>query len=249
MKIINITFLVFIYFFPNQSFALLNEGKCIYAKGSVYFERAGVKEILVANTIIKENDMIIVSPKSLAIIKFKYQTLKIQETSKIQVTTLKENYAKFSLENGSVVINQLKKKLRESVRDKAPLEVKTASATMGIRGTTFFVYQGGEGQTVLSVQEGKVDFLAKNSIKEILVSGDNSSMTNEDLKNLRPRSFGFEKEINFNMDPEKKLESGEGLKSALEASWKKYKSEQEVVWNDKKINEESEWDNWKKLNN
>lgn len=249
MKIIVLFFFCASLIFSNQAFAIISEGKCIYVKGNVFFERAGIKEALVKNTIIKENDLIRVESNSMAILKFKHQTVKIQETSRIQISNIEEEYTKISLESGGLIINQMKRKLKDFVNEKPPLEIKTASASMGIRGTTFFAYQGDQNQTILSVKEGKVEFLAKNSNKNILVIDGNSSMSNEELKNLKPRIFGFEKEINYNLNPKKNLESGAGLKSALEATWNKYKSEQEAKWLDKKKTEESQWDQWKKSNN
>lgn len=248
MKIINVFSFFIVLSFSSQIFAAPSEGKCIFVKGNAFFERSGVKGILTKDATVKEDDLVIIEPSSMAIIKFKYQTIKIEESTKIKIAELDDEFTKISLENGALVINQLKKKLRESLIEKGPLEIITKTASIGIRGTTFFAYQGIQNQTVLSVQEGKVEFVAKNSKGKVLVDDGNSSMSNEENKNLRPRVFGFEKEINYNLDPKKDITSGAGLKSAIETTWTKYKSEQEFLWQDKKKNEESQWDQWKKLN-
>ena len=227
----------------------MTEGTCIFVKGEATIIRGTEKIKVIKNGLVYENDLIKVAPKSLVLIKFKYQTIKLIETSTIKVAQLEKEYMKISLDSGGMIINQLKKKLRENSQERAPLEIKTASASIGVRGTTFFAFQGKNGETVLSVKEGTVGFQSLNSVNEVSVTDDSSSMSNADFKNLKPRKFGFEKEINFNFDSTKDLESSENLISQLEKSWKKYKNEQEFVWLDKKNNEESQWDQWKKLNN
>jgi hypothetical protein len=90
--------------------------------------------------------------------------------------------------------------------------------------------------------------MAQNSKDSIAVSDNMSVMNNIEIKNLKPRIFGFEKKINFNLDPSKNLNSSDDLKNTIEESWNNYKNEQEHQWNQKKLDENNTWENWKKEN-
>ncbi|MGE4232018.1 MAG: FecR domain-containing protein [Bacteriovoracia bacterium] len=67
----------------------------------------------------------------------------------------------------TVYVGMLMSKVRSLVKDKVDYEVKTPNATMGVRGTTFFVKQMPKKPTFLCVCEGKVDLAWKKGKTQI----------------------------------------------------------------------------------
>ena len=226
-----------------------DEGICLYSKGKVWHKINELNVALIKNSSISSDEIITVDKDSLAVFKFKNQTIKINENTKVRLIDLDSSHAEVRLGYGGVIIHQLKSKFNEINKSNYPaLIVSTKTASMGIRGTTFFVYNGEHEQTALNVLEGTVGFKSLASNDELNVTNQQSSMSNSTNKNLKPRKFGFEDKINYNLDPDKNLESDKVLVSMIEEEWKNYKDEQEFLWKAKKSEENDQWENWKKLN-
>jgi hypothetical protein len=246
VKNLIIGFILLLPFLTNASV-----GKFAFIKGLVSIERDGSSFAVKKNDLIQKNDIIKIGPSSLAVLSLTNATIKLEENSQIKLDDNQLAYdTNIEIEFGTLVINKIKNHLKNHLKNqiKSKLHIKTKYASMGIRGTTFFVYQGKQPQTTLSVQEGEVEYMAQNSKDLIAVSDNMSVMNNIEIKNLKPRIFGFEKKINFNLDPSKNLNSSDDLKNTIEESWNNYKNEQEHQWNQKKLDENNTWENWKKEN-
>ncbi len=222
-------------------------GKFAFTKGLVSIERDGSSLAVKKSDLIQKNDVIRVGPASLAVLSLTNATIKLEENSQIKLDDNQLAYdTNIEIDFGTLLINKIKNHLKNQKKSK--VHIKTKYASMGIRGTTLFVYQGKQPQTTLSVQEGEVEYIAKNSKDSIAVRDNMSVMNNIEIKNLKPRIFGFEKKINFNLDPSKNLNSQNDLINTIEESWNNYKNEQEHQWNQKKLDENNTWENWKKEN-
>jgi hypothetical protein len=227
------------------------EMKCLYAKGTVHYIRSGAKKELLKNILLKVGDTVITENASLVILKFPNETVKVMENSSFQVSELNKKNDEFLINNGAVVINKLKHVLTDAIsrnQQSSSLKVRTSNASMGIRGTTFFVYKGEKGQTILSVNDGVVAFKGEASEANVMVAKDTTTMTNDKNQNLKSRKFGFENKINYELNPDRNLESEKNLYETIEATWIQYKTEQEFAWKKKLESESNDWDKWKSDN-
>ena len=125
------------------------------------------------------------------------------------------------------------------------LTIKTRSASIAVRGTKFFTYNSLSSGSILTVEHGVVDFKGNKQKEYTKLEKDMSSLTNANLEILKPRKFGFENHINWEVDDyeNNKLEHHEKLYSKLENIWKNYKDEQVKVWNDQKNEMQDIWNN------
>lgn len=244
-------FLLFLLFL-NQSFASTSSKMtCLFAKGKVSIFHQNKKNPLVKDFTLSVGDIIETEAGALAILKFPNETVKVNEKSSFQVLEINSKNDLFAVSKGAVIVNKIKKSILDNLNNNeknVPLIIKTKYASIGVRGTTFFLYQGEKDQTVLSVKEGTVAFKADASEHDVFVKKDNSSMTNEENKNLKAQKFGFEDKINYALDPKEKLESSSDLYSAIEQAWGKYKKDQEALWQKQLDTETDNWSNWKKKN-
>lgn len=239
-----LVFLLFTFFIQN-CFAKM--GTCAFAKGNVTLARNGKTIKLVKDSEIHFGDVINTGPESIAILVLKNASLKIEPKTTMKIngdTSTHDTNVEVNI--GSMVIRKMKHYLHNNKNPE--FKVSTKHASMGVRGTLFYVYQGKNPQTTLSVNNGEVAYQSKGSQNEILVSDNSSTMGNFENKNLKPRQFGFEEKINFNLDQSKPLESAPDLTESIEKAWLKYKHEQEYQWQKKLNDEEKTWDNWKQDN-
>ncbi len=246
-KMLKIFFLTILFFVFSRTFAMELVGDCLYVKGKASIINAKVKMDLKKGMKIYPGNIIILDKGSLSIIKFPMQTMKILESTEIKIDSLKIDDSKFKLSIGGIIVEQTKQKLKD-MNNNSALKIKTPSASLGIRGTTFLAYAGEKKQTVLSVNEGSVHFLGNLSSQEVAVPPQTSMMTNDEEKNIRPRAFGFEKDINFNLNHTSNIEMKSDLFSKIEKEWQAYAKEEEYRWEEHKKNDESVWNEWKKSN-
>jgi hypothetical protein len=246
-KILKQLFIIFVFLTSSIVYSQELVGVCLFVKGNAFVKNEKTKLELKKGMKIYPGNSILLDHGSLSIIKFPMQTMKILENTEISVDSLKTDDSKFKLTIGGIIVEQTKQKLKNLNNDSA-LKIKTPSASLGVRGTTFFAFAGTKKQTVMSVENGSVYFKGKSSDREVPVELNTSIMTNESDKNIRPRSFGFENDINFNLDPVKDVEVKASLFSRLEKEWQTYAKEEEYRWEEYKKNDESVWNEWKKSN-
>jgi len=248
-------FLIVSLLFSKAYSADLHQMKCIYTKGKVSVIHEGISKTLLKNDILNVGDSVITDANSLAVVKLPTETIKVNESSSFKLAESNAINDVLVLDLGAIIVHKLKKKLIDSLNEteqvknkKASLIIKTHSASIGVRGTTFFAYSGKNDQTVLSVDEGVVAFKGSSSEQEVMVNENNSTMTNEDNKNLEARKFGFEDKINYALDPNEKLECKSDLYVSIENTWQKYKKEQEAAWKKQVDSETDKWERWKNKN-
>ncbi|MBT7609399.1 MAG: hypothetical protein HN576_06570 [Bacteriovoracaceae bacterium] len=221
-----------------------------YYKGEVRVLRGALELPVQPNLTLKHNDKLRLGAKSLAIIVTKASTVKISEHSTYILDLRQPEILSGTLSKGSLVVQFLKSKLIKQLnKDKLEskiLKIQTRSASIAVRGTKFFTYTGVKIGSVLTVESGIVDFKGKQQNKAIKLNDKTSSLTNENEKALRPREFGFEKDINWNFESNNKednLEHNPRLYAKLEKTWEDYKTEQTTEWKNHKSDLENKWKN------
>ena len=137
---------------------------------------------------------------------------------------------------------------RKDDKDSDPaktLTIKTKIASIGVRGTKFFTYSGIKSGSIVSVENGVVDFKGSKQKESVKLGEKTSSLTNEQKMVLKPRKFNFENKINWNVENRegKTLEHDEQLYFQLENIWKIYKDEQAEAWKNQKSEMEDKWNN------
>lgn len=243
-KIYFLSFII-LFFFTQTCFAMM--GNCVYVKGKVFIARNGTTSSLTKGAEIHFGDKIDVGDASLTVLILKNATLKLEPNTKMTITGNQSTHdTNIEVSIGSLVIRKMKNYLHNN--NKPKFNVKTQYASMGVRGTLFFVHQGTTPQTTLSVNNGEVAYQANGSQGEIFVGAESTTMGNSENKNLKPRKFGFENKINFNLDTNKNLDSARDLNELIAKAWQNYKDEQEYLWQNKLQEENNIWDQWKQEN-
>lgn len=153
--------------------------------------------------ILKSGDTIRTGDRSLAVVKSPRTSFKLIQNSEMTLVFKRNGKQVVDLERGDALI-KLNKSLKKALSSDA-LTVRTKTASVGVRGTTFMTYSGKENQSILSVKEGLVDFKDQKSGKAVKVGAKKSTMTNKNNKNLKPRSFGLQSKINWSFDPKDDL--------------------------------------------
>ncbi len=217
--------------------------KVLYIKGDTQFKSPEARTFssLRKSQKVPNGSIISTGKNSLALLKNKAMTIKVMQSSLLKIDTKLEQ-SDVSLQRGGSLIHFLKKKRRASGAPE--LRVKTKTASIGVRGTTFMVYTQPKKHSILSVKEGTVDFQGHSSQSALSVETGKTTMTNQMSQNLRPRNFGLQKLINWNLSPDKPLSQREEFFSAAEQTWQQYKSEQEFIWKQYKNEQEQKWKNF-----
>lgn len=220
--------------------------KVIFSKGDSSLLRNEKTLKLVKDMKVFNNDIIVTGESGLVIVKSKASTYKISKNSHLKLDLSVKEIINSNIIYGSVVVEFMKKNL-EASKGKT-LNINTRSASFGVRGTKFFTYVDPKNKnSVLSVEHGKVAFKGSNSKEERLVRKNKSSMTNINNKDLKPRTFGFEKKINWNLSDKKgTLKHKKGLFLALSKTWNKYKDENTKKWKKNSDNMDNLWNNFNK---
>jgi len=238
----NILLLAFALFATIPAFA--NNFKIIHFKGKISVERDAKRLNPQKNFILHENDKIITAKKSIAIVKNDLMTIKVIENSSLRISDLRKEI-NVDIKQGGAVINFVKNEVNK--RLKKDLKVITSHSAVGVRGTTFFIYNFKDETSFLTVKDGEVDFSGTKNKGLRRVGNGKSSFINNDLESEPPHKVGFEENINweiqnFNSD----LSQPKALFSKMEKQWSDYKKEMENKWND---NNKQMNDQWKKVQN
>jgi hypothetical protein len=177
-----------------------NAGKVIFVKGKVYQITNKKKQILKKDDKLFDNSMIITSDNSIGVISLNDGSkLKINKNSKLQVKLGK--IPKVALYKGSSFFNVLKDK----VVSKTKFKVITKTASLGVRGTEFFVSYGkdkSKKDVWMCVNEGLVSVKPKNSNTEKLVK-EGEGVHISDTKNVTdPAKLPWTKKLNWKLSPQ-----------------------------------------------
>ena len=183
------------------AFNTLATGKAFFIKGSSFLNGKSLSK----DDVIKEGDIIKIGPKSLALIKFRTgSTLKLNENSEVRVNILKpsSNSTLLTLVRGSSFF-------KKNPKIKGKLNVKTKTATLGVRGTQFFVSYGKKlkDDVFMCVNKGSV-FVTTDNKKGTIVNEGEGVNINSQKKISRPRFLPWTKDLNWSLNPKsKKLEN------------------------------------------
>ncbi len=218
-------------------------GKVSFVKGNAWIEKDSTKKrvkIQKGDLLFKE-DFIETMEKSLVIINFGINfksQIKLGPKSKISMQEEIENNkntgsvktTNLLLKTGNVIVNFLNKDQKEN------LYVKTKTAALGVRGTTFFTDVGDGEQMSMGVDSGAVAVKSENNPKNVLVSkGLGTIVSNEGdiLSPKKPKWFAY---VNWNFDSSKgSLEHDAKLFKSIKQqydAWNKEIEEQKKRWND-----------------
>lgn len=235
-------FIILILFFSLSSFA--NEGSLVFIKGQVLYKKNGQKNYKEAKKGLRvfSGDAIKTGETGLAIIKAPELTVKLMKNSRIRLAFKDENKTYGRLSRGGAVFELMKSKIVKGNHDR--LQIRTKTASIGVRGTTFMAFNGKEKNSVLTVKEGEVLFQGEASERSISVGKSQTTLTNVENKTLRPRSSSLVDEVNWSFDTKKDLGQTDKFYSQVEKVWQMYKKEQEVAWKDYKKENEEVWNNF-----
>ncbi len=179
------------------SFDLLASGSAFYLKGQTFLNSG----VLTKVSVIKEGDLIKTGAKSLALIKFNSgSTIKINENSEVKVSVLKpaNNNTLLSLIKGSSFF-------KKDPKLSGKLNVKTKTATLGVRGTEFFVSYGKKlkDDVFMCVNEGSVFVTTDNKKGTIVKEGEGVNISSS-KKISRPKFLPWTKDLNWSLNPKTK---------------------------------------------
>jgi hypothetical protein len=177
-------------------------GKVIFVKGRVTISHENKKTTVKKDFIIQEKSTFETFRKSLVVISLKDGSkIKLNELSKLAVSVPKDKRSptKTGLYKGSSFFKVIKNKFIK----RSKFIVKTKNASLGVRGTQFFVSYGkkvNSKDSWMCVNEGLVSVRPKSSKKEVLVkSGEGVHI--KDNKNLTPpKSLPWTKKLNWSFD-------------------------------------------------
>lgn len=174
-------------------------GKVLFVKGSVYQITNDKKMILKKGDTLFDKSKIVTTENSIGVISLIDGTkVKINKNSKVQIKLGK--IPKVALYKGSSFFNVLKSKLI----NKTKFKVVTKTASLGVRGTEFFVSYGKDPKKKdvwMCVNEGLVSVKAKDSKFEKLVK-EGEGVHISDSKNVSdPAKLPWTKKLNWKLSP------------------------------------------------
>lgn len=169
MKFLKLLIFIFLGLFTAASMGAPDLYKVVYRKGEVKMERSGEKRKVFKGDFLLAGDVVNSGAKGMVILGFGegYRSrMKIGPLSNLTLEGKKpdsddngEEKTFFFLKVGNILVHYINKN-----KDKNRLKVRTKSASMGIRGTEFFIYTTETGETLVAVRSGVV--LAKQKDKK-----------------------------------------------------------------------------------
>ena len=185
--------------------AFSESGHVRFVKGEVFIG----DKIAVKGQFFNNEDIIATKANSLAIISLNEgSTLKLHENTTVVVNQLADNNTptRVTMSLGSIVVNALKSVISSKLKQKFILGTKSAS--MGVRGTTFFASYGKKESKDLwmCVNEGEV--AVKSNLEEsekIVKSGEGVRVTNGE-KTSEPKMLPWTKNLNWNFQSDNENE-------------------------------------------
>lgn len=239
-------FILSVFLFVTYS-TQASKGTLVFFKGKVQIHRSGQPLKVKKKMKLKSGDIITSGKRSMAIVKSKFATIKVMQKSRILLDFPKNKELDATIDKGGAVVKFIRK-LKTSNREKRPEEqvtVRTRTASMGVRGTTFMAFVGKDENSILSVKKGLVKFQGNASQKGLEVAKNLSTMTNKNSQTITQKNYGIVNKVNWEMDDmSKDLFQSNKLFSHLDKVWKNYKHAQEVKWSDYKGTQDKKWKNW-----
>lgn len=202
--------------------------KVLYSKGDAFFTREDNRRQIVKGDLLMPNDVIQTEADALVILSFGQDfksKMKVTQNSEIKLEPLKsvdENGQQMKeqsiyIQLGNIVIDYVNKE-----KKKNRLEIKTKSASMGIRGTRFFVHVTPEDDTVVAVHHGVVAVKHLKNKNLVVLNNKQGVVMSEDVARDRMDEPSWYKQVNWDFDvfadEYQKLYHGKGFTSEIERS-------------------------------
>tara|TARA_Y100000296_G_C5165666_1_gene254426 strand:- start:1543 stop:2229 length:687 start_codon:yes stop_codon:yes gene_type:complete len=187
--------LALILFFTSST--IFASGKVLHLKGKALINGNN----LTRSSVIEQNDIISTKENSLVLLKLSSgATIKIAQNSslKIAVYKPKSNQTLIHLLKGSSFF-------KKDPQVKGKLNVKTRVASMGVRGTQFFVSYGKDKKddVFMCVNKGSV-WVSSDKKKAIIVNEGEGVNINSKRKISRPKFLPWTKNLNWSLNPSAK---------------------------------------------
>lgn len=211
--------------FTSQSLAQTKFGKVFYLKGDVQVDREGVLTKLNQNDEVLHQDIVKVADGGILILSFG-KDLK----SKMKFT-----------EGTSALIQQVKgeKKVTNSVAigignmvvdffnegKEQEMIIKTANASLGVRGTKFFTMSEKNGDFAMSVKEGVVEVASNRSDENAAeIKSGEGTVLNGKKEIIPAQKVDWNDDVNWRLDPAKgKLTHSQKFFKKVRGSFKRYR--------------------------
>ncbi|HLE09938.1 MAG: hypothetical protein A2504_02975 [Bdellovibrionales bacterium RIFOXYD12_FULL_39_22] len=249
MKKISVLVAFLFGFFGDTVFAeSIDIAKAIFVKGRVYFlctsNPTDKEQRLKKDMALQDGCSIVVKASKdnsgLAIIGFGENfssKMKITEESKVTIsrkthgTVGAADYRKIDsmvVGAGNLLINYV-----NSDKEKNKLEVKTAKASLGVRGTEFFTYVDKNGNTSMTVDSGVVSVAGTEASASgesgIMVEKGKGTIVAEDGTVPMAKELAWSKEVNWKVDPQEgELKHSTSLFASIEEQYKEWNKEIEA---------------------
>ncbi|EQC46678.1 sigma factor regulatory protein, FecR/PupR family [Bacteriovorax sp. Seq25_V] len=223
--------------FANEVYSVL------YFKGDVTAYTLNEKKGFVPSKVREKQTLatpfrIETGSNSLIVIKSKSKTNKIDSKSKIDFMETGKD-AVVDVKYGSILTRFINKRKLKGYE----MKIKSRTAAMGVRGTTFIYYsEPRTGKNFLAVDEGAVSYKGKNSNNEVGVNKKQSIISNSDFKNLAPKDYAFQRHINWELEVGRNtLSQPEALYESFNRVWEEHKKDQEFTWQKRNKDMENKW--------
>lgn len=174
------------------------ESHISYLEGIVTVVREGEEFPGDFGTILRENDLIITGPDSLAILEMEGRgTLKLKDNTKLQLEKVNQSIA-VDLRSGGL-FSRITKLLGTGY------EVRTGDTVAGVRGTEFFVAYGelieDTPDVWLCVNEGSVEVSLVTSGESLIVNEGEGITIPAGSRLTKPKYYKWTENLNWNSDP------------------------------------------------
>lgn len=222
MKFFNSSYLILMLFILSlKTFAAPDLYKVVYKKGTIKMKRGDQQREVFKGDFLLAGDIIETKAKSLLILGFGESYRSRMKVGPLGSLTLEgkqldkddnsEEKTFFFLKVGNILVNYINKN-----KDKNRLKVRTKNASMGIRGTEFFINTTEAQETLVAVKSGVV--LAKHNSKKtgVPLSSEEGVVFTSDGASEMLTPPKWYKHINWNLDSTtkdiEKLFHGEGIR-------------------------------------
>lgn len=200
--------------------------KVLYAKGDAYFTREDNRRNIVKGDLLMPNDIVETEADALVVLSFgeDYKSkMKVTQNSQVTLEPISEiqdgsdkvRQQSLYVKLGNIVIDYVNKE-----KKKNRLEIKTKSASMGIRGTRFFVHVTPEEDTVVAVHHGVVAVKHMKNKNLVVLNNKQGVVMSPDTARDRMESPSWFKQINWDFDvfadEYQKLYHGKGFTGDVE---------------------------------
>lgn len=168
-------------------------GKVLFSKGDVFFKKSKDSKAVPAKkgSTFSDKSIFKTGKGSLAVLSLNSGS-KIKVNQNSQIIVSKEAAG---LTKGSSFFEILKSKVRKNKKIK--YRVKTKHASMGVRGTQFFVSLGNKNDSWMCVNEGLVEVKSKDN-KTVLVKEGEGVKVSKSVSD--PKPLPWTKRLNWEME-------------------------------------------------